>query len=78
MNVQEQTAVSNSSTEAEIISRDAGLRMEELRASVLWEYVVDVLSPAGNDSTHINSHVERPHSIDYVPSKIEAFRQRAL
>ena len=73
MDVQEETAVSNGNK----ISLDAGLRIEELPASMLWEYVVDVRSPVGNDSTHIHSHVEQPHSADYVPPKIEAFSQRA-
>ena len=50
--------------------------MEGLPASMLWEFVVDVLLPVGNDSTHIHSHVERPHST-HVPPKIEAFSQRA-
>ena len=40
---QKQTAVSHSSTESEIISLDAGLRMDGLLALDLWDIVVKVL-----------------------------------
>ena len=40
-----QTAVSHSSAEAEIISLDAGVRMEGIPALVLWDQIVEVLSP---------------------------------
>lgn len=39
-----QTAVSHSSAEAEVISLDAGLRMEGLPALMLWDQVIDTLS----------------------------------
>ena len=38
-----QTAVSHSSTESEIISLDAGLRMDGLPALDLWDLVIEVL-----------------------------------
>ena len=38
-----QTSVSHSSTEAEIISLDAGLRMDGLPALDLWDLVIEVL-----------------------------------
>ena len=38
-----QTAVSHSSTEAEIISLDAGLRLDGLPALDLWDLIVAVL-----------------------------------
>ena len=41
----EQTVVSHSSTEAEIISLDAGLRLERIPALNLWDMVADVLEP---------------------------------
>ena len=37
-----QTSVSHSSTEAQIISFDAGLRMDEILAFVLWNLVIEV------------------------------------
>ena len=40
-----QTAVSHSSAEAEVISLDAGVRMEGIPALVLWDQIVEVLSP---------------------------------
>ena len=40
-----QTAVSHSSTEAEVIL-DIGLRIEELLAPTLWDIVFDVLEPS--------------------------------
>ena len=40
-----QTAVSHSSTEAEVISLDAALRMEGLPAMMLWECILDVFGP---------------------------------
>ena len=71
-----QTAVSHSSTEAEILSFDAGLRMEVLPAMVS-EFVVDVLSNAGGLSWRTQSNAWRPHSIDRVPPNIQASNQRA-
>ena len=38
-----QTAVSHSSTEAEVISLDAALRMEGLPSLMLWELIMTVL-----------------------------------
>ena len=39
-----QGAVSHSTSEAEVISLDAGCRMEALPALMLWDLVIDVLS----------------------------------
>ena len=38
----EQTSVSHSSTEAEEISLDAGLRMDGISALFLWDLVIEV------------------------------------
>ena len=43
-----QTAVSHSSTESEIISVDAGLRMDGLPALDLWDRVIEVLRSTNN------------------------------
>ena len=50
-----QTAVSHSSAEAEIISLDAGLRMEGIPAMVLWDQILEVLAP---HSIRARSHQE--------------------
>ena len=42
---EKQTAVSHSSTEAEVRSLDTGLRMEGLLALTLWDIVIEVLDP---------------------------------
>ena len=43
-----QTLVSHSSTESEILSLDAGLRMEGLPALDLWDVVINVLHSSNN------------------------------
>ena len=40
-----QTAVSHSTSEAEVISFDAGARLEGLPALILWDLVIDVFEP---------------------------------
>ena len=44
-----QTAVSHSSTEAEIVSLDAGVRMEGLPATMLWDQVIQTLHPSSKN-----------------------------
>ena len=50
-----QTSVSHSSTESEIISLDAGLRMDGKPALDLWDLIVTVL----HGNTHRNNQVRR-------------------
>ena len=57
-----QTSVSHSSTESEIISLDAGLRLDGISALELWDLVVAVL---GNRN---QSHKER---VDLLMNKRE-------
>ena len=45
-----QTSVSHSSTEAEIISLDAGLRMDGISALDLWDLVIEVFHSSPNQS----------------------------
>ena len=79
---QKQTAVSHSSTEAEVISSDAGLRVESIPAMNLWGTVIDTLSPqAARDSkpmhqTQILKHKNLFGDIDYVPPKERLFIMR--
>ena len=54
-----QTAVSHSSTESEIISLDTGLRLDGLRALELWDLIVSVF---GNIS-HISDPTEKPVNV---------------
>ena len=48
-----QTSVSHSSTEAEVISLDAGLRMDGIPALDLWDLVIELFhsSPNQNNKT---------------------------
>ena len=46
-----QTSVSHSSTESEIISLDAGLRMAGLLAIDLWDVVIEVLRSSNKTKT---------------------------
>ena len=49
LDVQQQTSVSHSSTESEIISLDAGLRLDGIPALDLWDLIVAVL---GTNQSH--------------------------
>ena len=49
---EKQTSVSHSSTESEIISLDAGLRMDETLALDLWDVVIEVLRSTNNTARH--------------------------
>ena len=44
-----QTSVSHSSTESDIVSLDAGLRMDGLPALDLWDIVIEVLRSTNNN-----------------------------
>ena len=46
-----QTSVSDSSTEAEVISLDAGLRMDGIPALDLWDLVIEVFHSETNRQT---------------------------
>ena len=45
-----QTSVSHCSTEAEIISHDAGLRMEGILVRDLWDLVIEVFHSPPNQT----------------------------
>ena len=86
-----QTAVSHSSTESEIISLDAGLRLDGLLALELWDLIVSVLGNAsrvsdrsGKPESDVHKRY-KPHKkfhvmkdIDVVPSNVQSARQEAL
>ena len=85
-----QTSVSHSSTESEIISFDAGLRLDGIPALDLWDLIVSVL---GNTIQTLE-RLERPvvsdknqrsqgmtyvfNRIDCVPSNVQSSHQEAL
>ena len=85
-----QTSVSHSSTESEIISLDAGLRLDGLPALESWELIVSAL---GN-MTQTTERTERSviidrsqksqgifnvlNDIDCVPSNVQSSHQEAL
>ena len=87
-----QTAVSHSSTESEIISLDAGLRLDGLPALELWDLIVSVLGnmflvtpdrsgqPVANGQKHQKSQGNSNvlNNIDCVPSNVQSSRQEAL
>ena len=85
-----QTGVSHSSTETEIISMDAGLRLDGLLALELWDLIVSVFGR----KTQTTERTERPvvtdktrksqgkinvlNNIDCVPSNVQFSHQEAL
>ena len=86
-----QTSVSHSSTESEIISLDARLRLDGLLALELWDLIVSVFGnishisdrtekPLNGEDKHHKSHnkIDVMHDIDSVPSNAQSAHQEAL
>ena len=86
-----QTSVSHSSTESEIISLDAGLRLDGLLALELWDLIVSVFGnvsrvsdrtgkPVIGEGKHRKSYnkIDVMQDIDSVPSNVQFARQEAL
>ena len=85
-----QTAVSRSSTESEIISLDAGLRLDGLPALELWDLIVSVFGSVTQTSDRTGRPVDTARSqksqgkinvlkkIDCVPSNVQSSHQEAL
>ena len=57
-----QTSVSHSSTESEIISLDAGLRMDGIPALSLWDLVIEVFHSSTNKMDPRERAMEKPIS----------------
>ena len=84
-----QTAVSHSSTESEIISLDAGLRLDGLPVLELWDLIVSVFGSVTQTSDRTVRPVDTERSqnsqgktnelknIDSVPSNVQSSRQEA-
>ena len=78
-----QTSVSHSSTEAEIISLDAGLRMDSIPALTLWDLVIEVLhsvpnqtdgpksEPRGNPSAVVKLNMHNTIPTNVIPTNID-------
>ena len=86
-----QTAVSHSSTESEIISLAAGLRLDGLPALELWDLIVSVFGsvsqisdrtgrPVNDVKRHQKSQgkINVMENFDSVPSNVQSSRQEAL
>ena len=83
-----QTAVSHSSSEAEIVSLDAALRLEGLPCLDLWDLVIDVLTPQslkekmpdflpGIAPHELPPEYKELSNVDYVPPNIKRAPRRA-
>ena len=83
MAFQKRSAVSHSTTDAEITQLDAGLRMMGFPAMNLWDTIIDMLHPqAGGDAkpghqTQILKHQEPFGDIDCVPPNARLCSMRA-
>ena len=87
---EKQTSVSHSSTESEIISLDAGLRLDGIPALDLWDLIVSVLgnmvqTPERPERPVVNDKDQRSQGmtnvlnhIDCVPSNVQLSHQEAL
>ena len=86
-----QTSVSHSSTESEIISMDAGLRLDGILALDLWDLIVTVLHGNTNQRKQVQGDLSTSLSrkkipgrvgylngVDCVPSNANSCRQEAM
>ena len=85
-----QTSVSHSSTESEIISLDAGLRLDGIPALDLWDLIISVLRnmiqtperpgrPVANEENHKSrGKINVLNHIDCVPSNVQSSHQESL
>ena len=65
------TPVSHSSTESEIISLDAGLRMDGIPALDLWDLIVTVLHGNTNQSKQVQVDLSTSPTRKKIPGKID-------
>ena len=64
-----QTSVSHSSTEAAIISLDAGLRMDGIPPLALWDLVIEVFHSSSNQFNNTKDQVQGNLSRDTTSNK---------
>ena len=74
--VKRQSAVSHSSTESEIISLDAGLRMDGLPALDLWDMVIEVLRSTNNTVQPNNNGIEETSARTNSKAKTQNDKRR--
>jgi hypothetical protein len=81
-----QSAVSHSSSEAEVVALDAALRLEGIPALTLWDQVIEILSPEAvhkesNESSsrqrNVSSRKHWSETLDYVPPNIDEPAKKA-
>ena len=91
---EKQTSVSHSSTESEIISLDAGLRLDGITALDLWDQIVLVLGNTTQNHDRTGRPVVCPHTdhkrkqsrsvindldnVEFLSSNVNSSRQEAL
>jgi len=84
--VKKQGAVSHSSSEAEVIALDAGVRLEGIPALGLWDLVIEVFQPSPTATCKRESSTARGNplmlhnvlsNVDYVPTNVPESSQRA-
>ena len=86
-----QTSVSHSSTESEIISLDAGLRLDGIPVLDLWDLIVAVLHGNTNQSNQerrdphkfptrktIHGKIDDIDNVDFISSSVHSSRKEAL
>ena len=86
-----QTSVSHSSTESEIISLDAGLRLDGIPALDLWDLIVAVLHGNTYQSNQVrgdpyksrtrkkmHGKVDDLNNVDFISSNVNSSRKEAL
>ena len=64
-----QTSVSHSSTESEIISLDAGLRLDGIPALDLWDLVIEVFRSSPNQSNNTKDQIRGNSSRNTTSNK---------
>ena len=87
----QQTAISHSSTESEINSLDAGLRMDGIPALDLWDLIVTILHENTNKRKQVHGQLSTPltrnkilgmiddlDNVDFISSDVNSSRQEAL
>ena len=85
-----QTSVSHSSTESEIISLDAGLRLDGIPALDFWDLIVAVLGntnqsneargdpPTSPTRKKIHGKIDDLDNVDFISSSVHSYRKEAL
>ena len=74
--LKKQTSASHRSTESGIISLDAGLRLDGIRALDLWDLIVTVLHGNANQSKQVQGTVSTSLTRKKIPGKIDFRRSK--